>query len=237
MEENIHTPSPSYGRITQGITLNTLIEETVDFVRKELPGWRDHVDRCDEISEEPLNSQLCDFLDNRARRGFQMARFHHEQRQTRDRRVDIAAKLTQDTVIEAVPYTIYEPFLVLEGKRLPAPSTPREREYVRGTTKKTGGIQRFKLGLHGAQCEVAVMIGYVQNETLVVWRDRINMWISELATASPVDNEVWDIQEQLNDFREDAAVKTAQSNSVHLREGDCIRASIQLYHLWIVMNQ
>ena len=59
-------------------------------------------------------------------------------------------------------HTIYDPFLVFEGKRLPAPVVSREREYVIGGAKKSGGIRRFKLGLHGAQQTTAAMVGYIQ---------------------------------------------------------------------------
>ena len=40
----------------------------------------------------------------------------------------------------------------MEGKRLPTPGSGREREYVASATgeKPGGGVQRFKLGLHGA---------------------------------------------------------------------------------------
>ena len=235
MVDNIH-PASGHGQITQGIIPNTLVEQTVEFVRNELPRWRDHSDRPLESSEERLNSQLCDFLDTQARQDFPMVRFHHEQKQTRDRRVDLAAKLIEGGFIGTAYHSIYDPFLVFEGKRLPAPNKDREREYVRGSTKATGGIQRFKLGLHGAKFEVAVMIGYVQDGTPILWHDRINSWICQLTAGPPLDGEAWDIQEQLTDLVDDVTAKTARLNSVHPREGDGVSASIRLYHLWIVMT-
>lgn len=52
-----------------------------------------------------------------------MAHFSHEERQTGRRRVDMAAQPTQSVVIAGRSYSEFEPFLVMEGKPLPAPST------------------------------------------------------------------------------------------------------------------
>jgi len=57
---------------------------------------------------------------------------------------------------------------------LPAPAATREREYVTGGTEKSGGIQRFKLGLHGAQQEAGAMIGYIQDKDPKSWQSSIN---------------------------------------------------------------
>jgi len=53
-------------KITSGIALNTLVNETLEFVRKQLPGWRDDPERPEQVSEEKLNSNLCDYLNYRA---------------------------------------------------------------------------------------------------------------------------------------------------------------------------
>jgi len=146
------------GRITTGINANMLVGKTVAFVRQQLPEWRDDPNRVEEQAENRLNIQLCKFLEVRARNEFPMACFHHEEYQTGQARVDLSALPSRSVFIDARFHSIYDPFLVLEGKRLPAPSADREKEYLIGN-RRNGGMQRFKLGLHGADLSIAVMIG------------------------------------------------------------------------------
>ena len=163
--------------ITSGIAPGTAMQKTLLFVETQLPIWRDMPGRPIAEGEEDLNSQLCKFLNAAARsQNFSMAYFHHEERQTGRRRVDLSA-LSPQPLIEGRSYFNLEPFLVLEGKRLPAPSNDREREYVTGTKTVSGGIERFKKGLHGASLRQAGMIAYIQNDSSEVWFPRINSWI------------------------------------------------------------
>ena len=145
----------THGQIAFGIEPGTVARKTLAFVQQQLPMWRDSPKRPPVEAEEELNSQLCKFLNVAARKNFSMAHFSHEERQTGNRRVDLAALPLQPTLIEGRLYSLFEPFLVLEGKRLPAPSRNREREYVTGADTTSGGIQRFKLGLHGAKLPCA----------------------------------------------------------------------------------
>lgn len=110
-----------------------------------------------------LNPQLCRFLDVRARSEFPMITFGHEEPQASGRHIDLSASAVEGMVIEAQPYTKYDPILVIECKRIPAPSRNREKEYVTGAKpdRISGGIQRFKLGYHGARLDTVGMIGYV----------------------------------------------------------------------------
>ena len=155
-------------RITSGISPDTLALKTIGFVHQQLPAWRDDPYRSSEESENKLNLQLCKFLDSQARNCFPMVRFDHEEPQTGQRRIDLSASLAENMVIEAIAYTIYDPILVLESKRIPAPSSDREKEYVTGINK-SGGIQRFKLGLHGAKLNLSAMIGYIQDKSARDW--------------------------------------------------------------------
>jgi len=201
------------GQITSGIDRNTLAFKTINFVRAQLPIWRDDPDRPDEQSEKRLNLQLCKFLETCARNDFPMVRFDHEEYQTGRRSVDLAASLVETTVIGARQHTIYDPILVIECKRLPAPSHDREKEYVTGGKEnKSGGIQRFKLGHHGGDLDIAVMIGYVQERSAREWQHDINKWIS------------------------DHNVFLASYRSVHSRTGHKPGNEIKIHHLWIAMN-
>ncbi len=228
------------GQLTSGIdqTTSTLVLRTITFVRQQLPAWRDDPGRPDEQSENKLNLQLCKFLDSHARNDFPMVRFDHEEYQTGRRSVDLSASPIEAIVIDARMYTIYNPFLVFECKRLPAPSKDREKEYVTGGADKiSGGIQRFKLGLHGASLDSVVMIGYVQEYSLSYWHRKINEWVSELDIGTIADTCVWNDSELLEMVDECVSKGLAICRSVHMRTGGTASSDIIIHHLWIAMNR
>jgi hypothetical protein len=239
MPAEIHLPegNPARGKITNGLAAGTLIERTIEFVLAELPNWRDTPNRPAEESEERLNAQLCKHLEVAARHSLRMVFFHHEEKQTGTRRVDLSASPTEDRFVGATFHTIYDPFLVLEGKRLPPPKngSGREREYVTGGEAKSGGIQRFKLGLHGAKHEVAVIIGYIQESAPANWNEQINNWIRELEGALQPDGTKWSSIDRLSDFVENNRKRIATSLSKHLRCGEIISPNILIHHLWVQM--
>src|SRR5205807_4517122 len=103
-------------RISEGPT-DALIERTLEFVRAELATWRDDSDRAREEAEERLNAQLCKYLNVAASHRFPMVLFSHEEKQTGTRRVDMSALPRSRGFIGQTHHTIYEPFLVFEGKR------------------------------------------------------------------------------------------------------------------------
>jgi len=224
------------GKITSGIKLRTFQLAVITFIQQQLPIWRDDPDRIDEQSEDKLNLQLCKFLDSHARNILPMIRFDHEEYQTGRRRVDMSASPVKSIFLEAKPYTIYDPVLVLEGKRLPTPSSSREKEYVTGPTpeKINGGIQRFKLGLHGAKLNLVAIIGYVQGHSICHWHRKINGWISELASNPIGDGCIWNVNETLKPLEEDKTKGIANCHSVHRRT---FGNKIDIHHLWIAMNR
>ncbi len=227
-----------FGQITYGIDRNTLPLRTIRYVYTQLPAWRDDPDRIDERSEDKLNLQLCKFLDSCARSDFPMVRFDHEEYQSGQRRVDLSASPVGTTVIGAKPYTIYDPFLVLECKRLPAPSRVREKEYVTGgKAHKSGGIQRFKLGLHGVKLDIAVIVGYVQEHSPSEWHQKINKWILELASGSIEDSCEWSTEEILEQFDEYSSKDVTGYRSIHSRTRYHSSNEIIIFHLWIVMDK
>ena len=224
------------GKITSGVEPCSLPMQTIAFVYQQLAGWRDDPDRAVEQAEDKLNLQLCKFLDVRARKTFPMIRFDHEEYQVRRRRVDLSASPVETVVLEARTHTIYDPVVVLEGKRLPAPSSDREKEYVTSETdeKISGGIQRFKQRLHGAKLKLAVMIGYVQERSVGHWHNTINGWISQLASGQIEDGCVWTSGEILERLKVDVAEGVAEYRSVH---GRCSGEEIKLHQLWVVMRK
>lgn len=166
-----------------------------------------------------------------------MVQFHHEEKQTQVRRVDISAGLSEGGFIGSTYYSIDDPFVVIEGKRLPAPGgKSRQREYVTGGDAKTGGIQRFKLGLHGAQFEMAAMVGYVQKGKLGFWHKRVNQWICDLSGGLHLGEERWSAKEQLSEFDEPSTGRTSMSVSSHSRTGKTKTPKIRLRHFWVEMS-
>jgi len=225
------------GKITSGLALGTLASKTIDFVQEQLPLWRDDPNRPDEQSENKLNLHLCKFLDVKARNEFPLIRFDHEEYQFGLRSVDISASPITEVIIGASLYTIYDPVIIFECKRLPAPSSEREKEYVTGGRKhKNGGIQRFKLGLHGADHDIAAMIGYLQKGSASDWHDKINKWIVELSSGTMADVCVWSISEMLKKFEEDSSTGIASCRSAHNRIGSAKSNKILIRHLWITMH-
>lgn len=232
----INSDGPHIGRLTTGIT-STLAEMTIKFVYKLLPEWRDDPDRPIEGSENKLNLQLCKYLDSYARNIFPMVRFNHEEYQSYRRSIDLSASSTEKIIIDAKQYSIYEPFLVFECKRLPAPSKDREKEYVTGGKERTsGGIQRFKIGEHGAGLNQAVMVGYIQERSLKAWHYEINKWITALAKGAIEDTCDWDTDEKLKLFNKDESKGLANYWSFHSRTGSKLSNEIKINHLWIVMH-
>lgn len=231
------TEKSAIGKITSGIVPNTLALKTIDFVYTQLPAWRDDPNRLDEQSENKLNLQLCKFLDSNARNSFPMVRFNHEEYQTGFSSVDISASPIEMTTIGAKTFTIYDPIVVLEGKRLPAPSHDREKEYVTGGIEhKSGGIQRFKLGLHGANHDIAAMIGYIQERSACDWHNEINRWIEELSSGTIKDVCAWNTSEILGKLEEDSSKGVANCRSTHNRNSSAQSNKILIRHLWITMH-
>ena len=95
-------------KITSGIALNTLVYGTLEFVRQQLSGWRDDLERPEEESEEKLNSNLCDYLNYRARHSYPMAVFHHEEFQTGRRRIDLSVKTEHAIIAGTRKFTKYD---------------------------------------------------------------------------------------------------------------------------------
>ncbi|QDU59523.1 hypothetical protein Pan216_03520 [Planctomycetes bacterium Pan216] len=220
-------------RITTGIAPNEYVEKTLQFVRDQLPRWRDDASRPRVDAEEELNGQLCKQLNVAARReNFSMAYFQHEERQSGRRRVDLSALPPVSADIQGRSYSNYDPFLVIECKRLPAPGSDRDREYVTGGDKTSGGIQRFKLGVHGGRLRDAAMIGYVQGGTFRKWFRSINGWIGELA-ASSCD---WSADDCLGNLSTDEKSRVARCTSVHARVNS-ETSEVRLTHLWVDMKK
>ncbi len=231
--------TPSAGALGAGaLAAHLSLRRIVEFVAEQLASWRGHPERPPAESEAQLNAQLCMYLNGAARRSaLDAIQFCAEvpDEAQRGRRIDLAAIPCGGTLrVEGRCYSEFQTILPIECKRLPTPSDDRrrdEREYVIGGEHTTvGGIQRFKLGAHGAAHPLAVLIGYIQAGTPEDWRGTINRWLAELADADAV----WQ-GERLDPLAPPVAGAVARFISVHRRDAASSR-SIELQHLWIDMR-
>ena len=150
------------------------------------------------------------------------------------RKIDIAPKPCGAIIwVDDQRHTQYDPLLPIECKRLPTPKDQGrdEREYVFSNHSTTGGIQRFKAGLHGSAHTFGGMIAYVQEDTPMIWDTRIGDWIKEL-TASGQSG--WSSKDLLQLERDDKLERIAVLRSSHTRTKGL--KDIELRHLWVQMN-
>lgn len=217
----------------------TSLNRMLDFIGQELPRWRDRSDRKAETSETILTSQLCAHLSSAARHspGWDFLQFRMEEpdEQVRGRRLDLVATPCGVTVwIEGRKHSDFDTLLPIECKRLPTPRSANrdQREYVISSHSSTGGIQRFKCGLHAANHKVAAMIGYVQHDARVVWHKRISSWIGDLVTSHRLG---WTADDLLDIVRDDDNLRLMVLRSRHLRTRDL--EALDLRHFWISMTQ
>jgi hypothetical protein len=218
-----------------GVSADAAAIKTLSFIENHLAAWRDDLERPTTDQERQLNSQLCKFLNVAARQSeFAMIHFHHEEPQGVRHTADLSATPIDAGCIVGRQYTKYEPVLVLEGKRLPTPGSGREREYVAAPSgeKPYGGVQRFKLGLHGATLSIAGIVGYVQSRVCTDWFFEVNRWIDDLSSTG---DPLWSSGDQLFEFIFDSGSRVSRCKSEHLRIGGT-SPTIHLTHLWVEME-
>lgn len=232
------TPDVGSGSLGAEVHLaDTATHELVDFIAQELPTWRDRADRPAADSETTLTGQLCDHLNGAAHRSdvWDCIQFRTEVRDETlgNRAIDLAPKpLDGLLIIAGIAYTVFDMLLPIECKRLPTPKNGAardQREYVTVQGKTTGGIQRFKLGLHGAAHTCAAMIAYVQENTCAHWLGEVNSWISALAND---EEPLWSVTDQLQNISASEPNGVTRMNSNHTRSGG---SEIMIEHLWVQM--
>lgn len=115
----------------------------------------------------------------------------------------------------------------VEGKRLPKYKTKIQQEYVIGTNSfgnPSGGIERFKKGIHGKPNEIFNngLIAYVENESIKHWEDNVNCSIRDNFTSDEI-----------------ITMKDGFTNeflSIHQFECESISTYFKLHHFWIELN-
>lgn len=239
MLANFHDTFPRSGFLDKEVHLPATSRfELIEFIIDELPRWRDRSDRKAETAETVLTSQLCAHLNSVARHStwdFIQFRVEEPDEKYKGRKLDlVAAPCGVPVLIEGRRHTDFEPILPIECKRLPIPKDKNrdEREYVISGHSSTGGIQRFKVGHHGATHSLAAMIAYVQEETLMFWNKRIAKWIQELVKNG---EQGWKKEDLLHSVGNDEIKQISVLRSMHSRSDN--QEEIELRHLWLNMQK
>ena len=230
---------PQSGRLDPEIHLPSTVKlALVDFIAEELSCWRDHPDRPAAQAETTLTEHLCDHLNSAVHYS---TTWDHIQFRTEttdetygNRTIDLTVKpLAAVLFIENRWYSQFDALFPIECKRLPTPKGTKrdEREYVFTKFSTTGGIQRFKLGYHGAAHTFAAMIAYVQEQSFSYWLDQVNGWIRGLAVEP---NSTWNNSDVLQLLSDNLETEISTLESEHQREGDL--EGCELRHLWIRMS-
>ncbi len=202
----------------------------IETIRTALPHFASSVLNEGIEDEKGLNGRLARFINNIADHQNMpySAQIESMEDETRgdSPAADIGIHLKVDDISTDPPK-----ITVFEGKRLSANlDSRRRREYVIGHEKNgkhipCGGIERFKLSVHGGKFSRAGMIGYMQDGSPSQWLEKINGWVSELSLQHHSPN--WSEEELLVPAVTSGQV--SKSESIVLRKND----KIQLVHLWI----
>lgn len=177
-EINIPSPSHEKGKINKRL---------LEFVNETLPvfqiEFKDHNSSSEEVLTEHLVKTFAYHSNGKLPFIF-LQEVIQKQAKGQNRKVDIGVFLH---------YKDDAPFFAFEAKRLPTLPKSREKEYVIGndSNKPTGGIERFKLNLHGINLKESGIIGYVQSDTIQEWSYRINSWITELIGSTSFPETLW----------------------------------------------
>lgn len=111
--------------------------------------------------EDEISEQLCLFFNDQAGKQDLLFSFN--------------ARVGVDFTIFVSPFQLgSRSIFMIEAKRL----EKHHYDYVSG---RNGGIERFKREQDGfgKHLNISAMIGYIQDETIEYWENRINIWIDE----------------------------------------------------------
>lgn len=223
----------SSGRLTGGIELDSSIKGVIDFIEIHFPEFSIKVKGEITTSEKALTDKLCKFLTRKA--SACPFYFHHEN--VENHASGTSPQTDIGTVSESERLTIgdrsygeFDSFFSIEAKRLPTPGQNREKEYVVGHIRPSGGIERFKKRIHGKDLKYAAIIGYIQEKDTNHWFLKINEWIGELSTSDP---ELWTEDDKLVKHHSNSTDldKFSSRNSREKINGQ--EDIISLFHFWI----
>jgi hypothetical protein len=222
------------GSLTSGIEPDDSIKAVVSFIKECFKSFADANKGAVRLNEKGLSQKLCIFLNRNAKR--QPFFFHPEFMEDVDSgispQVDIGTLHEEEKIIISDrEYGDEDSFFSIEAKRLPTPGSNREKEYVIGYNSQSGGIERFKKGLHGPKTKYAAIVGYVQKEDFNHWFLKINSWIQELAVDET--NDLWHDSDTLKceNIQESIMVELFSEHK-RILNGSKLD-DISLFHFWI----
>lgn len=214
----------------------------VKFVERNLETFSKECSGSSVVNEKGLTQRLCILLNQQARLGCFPFLFEKEYMEIPERgdspSVDIGV-ITQSregVCVQSRWYSNKESFFSMEAKRLDDISTARQREYLvgrkeNGKYRDCGGVERFKMGIHGKGLQYCALIGYVQKYDFNYWYRTINSWIDESIADCNSSTISWDEGDKLviidNANQDNRAV--AQFRSRNSRED----GFVDLFHLWV----
>lgn len=223
------------GKLTRGIELDASIKGVIEFVDVHFSEFSNKVKGEISTSEKALTDKLCKFLNRKV--GDYPFYFHHENVENHasgsSPQTDIGTlSKSEHLTVGDMSYGEFESFFSLEAKRLPTPGQYREKEYVIGHDRPSGGIERFKKRIHGKHLKYAAIIGYIQKEDENHWFLKINGWIDELIMSTPKE---WKEHDKLvsNGASSKKVFKLMSKN--FRSEVDGKEDFIDLYHFWITL--
>lgn len=226
----------SSGMLTAGIEPESSIKSVIEFIELHFAGFSHKVKGELTTSEKSLTDRLCKYL-NRNASAYPFF-FQHEN--VENHASGISPQTDIGTLSENEQLTIgdrsygeNDSFFSIEAKRLPTPGQNREKEYVVGYDKPSGGIERFKKRIHGMNLRYAAIIGYIQKEDAEHWFLKVNDWIGELITSVPAE---WNENDKLVKSHCDLA-NLNKFTSMNLKETIDEEEVINLFHFWINLKE
>ncbi|MFS4466710.1 hypothetical protein [Maribacter sp. 2210JD10-5] len=223
----------SSGQLTHGVELDSSITSVIEFIEVHFPQFREKVDGEVTASEKSLTDRLCKYFNRNA--GNFPFYFHHENVEDyttgKSPQVDIGTvSRSEQITIGDRSYNEWDSFFSMEAKRLPTPGQNREKEYVIGHDRPSGGMERFKKRIHGKDLKYAAIIGYIQEKDGNHWYLKINEWIDELILSTP---DFWNMDDKLIE-KENPSGNLRKFISKNFRtELNDENDFISLFHFWI----
>lgn len=223
----------SSGKLSNGIELDASIKAVIDFIEIHFVEFSKKAKGEVTTSEKSLTDKLCKFLNRQA----SSCPFFFQHENVEDHSTGASPQTDIGTVSQSEhliigdrSYGEFDSFFSFEAKRLPTPGQYREKEYVIGHDRESGGIERFKKGIHGKTLKYAAIIGYIQKEDADHWFLKINDWIGELITTFPKE---WNEDDKLIQNALASEIAKYESKNSRLKTGD----HINLLHFWINLTE
>lgn len=215
-----------------GPSPNSLFDMVVEFMKLHLPQFVESIIESAIVNENGLNSRLSRFITKAARNDIFFAHRENMEDETRgdSPATDIGIYLYDDDMGISSPL-----ITVFECKRLTKNiGSKRRREYVIGHEKNgkqvhCGGIERFKIGIHGSSLNHAGMVGYIQDGHYCQWLKKINLWVSDLCgrQCDPMWSEAEKLKLQRNIGRITECTSIVKRN----------KNQLYMTHLWIDLGK